>query len=72
MTFGDAIENMIEGQRMTRSGWNGVGMYVEIQNPDENSKMTQPYIYMRTADGNFVPWFASQTDMLAVDWEFAP
>ena len=72
MTFGDAIENMIEGRRVTRPGWNGTGMYIEIQNPDENSKMTQPYIYMRTADGNFVPWTVSQTDVLAMDWEFAP
>lgn len=73
MTFGDAIEYMMESDyRMTRPGWNGKGMYIAVQKPDENSKMTQPYIYMRTADGNLVPWLASQTDMLALDWEFAP
>lgn len=27
-----------------------------------------PYIMMRTADGAFVPWLASQTDILACDW----
>lgn len=27
-----------------------------------------PYIMMRTVDGSFVPWLASQTDMLAEDW----
>lgn len=27
-----------------------------------------PYIMMRTADGSFVPWLASQTDLLAEDW----
>lgn len=27
-----------------------------------------PYIMMRTADGSFVPWLASQTDVLAEDW----
>lgn len=27
-----------------------------------------PYIMMRTADGSFVPWLASQTDILANDW----
>ena len=72
MTFGDAIEHMIEGQRMTRPGWNGTGMYVELQDPDENSRMGQPYIYIRTVDGTFVPWTPSQTDMLAMDWELAP
>jgi hypothetical protein len=28
-----------------------------------------PYIMMKTADGAFVPWLASQTDILATDWE---
>lgn len=28
-----------------------------------------PYIMMRTADGSFVPWLASQTDILAEDWD---
>ena len=27
-----------------------------------------PYIMMRTAQGEFVPWLASQTDLLAGDW----
>ncbi len=31
-----------------------------------------PYILMRTAGGEFVPWLASQTDLLAVDWEVVP
>jgi hypothetical protein len=30
--------------------------------------MTLPYIYMRTAQGDLVPWLASQTDILASDW----
>ena len=31
-----------------------------------------PYIMMRTAGGEFVPWLASQTDLLAIDWDVAP
>ena len=27
-----------------------------------------PYLMMKTADGSFVPWLASQTDILANDW----
>jgi len=27
-----------------------------------------PYIMMKTADDMFVPWLASQTDILAEDW----
>lgn len=28
-----------------------------------------PYVMMRTAQGDFVPWLCSQTDLLATDWE---
>ncbi|MGH3203871.1 MAG: DUF2829 domain-containing protein [Streptosporangiaceae bacterium] len=31
----------------------------------------RPYLMMFTADGEFVPWVASQTDLLASDWETA-
>lgn len=27
-----------------------------------------PYLMLRTVDGSFVPWVASQTDILAEDW----
>ncbi len=27
-----------------------------------------PYLMMKTAQGDFVPWLASQTDVLAEDW----
>ncbi len=30
-----------------------------------------PYVIMRTANGPFVPWLCSQTDLLAADWERA-
>lgn len=53
---------------MARSGWNGKDMFLELQVPDEHSKMQQPYIYMSPVDGKLVPWLASQSDMLAMDW----
>jgi len=28
----------------------------------------QPYLMMKTVDGGFVPWVASQSDLLADDW----
>lgn len=70
LEFGHAIVILRQGGRVARSGWNGKNMYLEMQTPDANSKMTLPYIYMKTACGNFVPWLASQTDILAGDWEF--
>jgi hypothetical protein len=67
--FGAAIRALKEGKKVTRKGWNGKGMYLELQSPSELSKMTLPYIYMKTADNHLVPWLASQTDVLAEDWE---
>jgi len=67
--FGDAIECLKKGNSVVRAGWNGKGMYLELQVPDEYSKMTVPYIYIKAADGTVVPWLASQADMLADDWE---
>ena len=74
LTFGLAIESMRKGKRVTRSGWNGKDMWLELQMPDENSKMNLPYVYLNYPDnaintpGAKVPWLASQTDMLANDW----
>lgn len=77
MNFGQALEALKEGKKVARKGWNGKGIYIELQRPDEHSKMTQPYIYIVTtglvtdneaAPKGIVPWLASQTDMLADDW----
>lgn len=77
MNFGQAIEAIREGKRVARSGWNGKGIFIELQIPDEHSKMTHPYIFIDTtglqtdnsnAPKNRVPWLASQTDMLSQDW----
>lgn len=78
MNFGAAIEQLKLGNKVKRSGWNGKGIFIELQVPDENSKMTHPYIFIDTtglqgtnpyAPKDRVPWLASQTDMLSEDWE---
>ena len=67
--FGDVVKKMKnKGGRFARAGWNGKNMYIQLQVPDEHSKMSLPYIYMKTVQGDLVPWLASQTDMLADDW----
>jgi len=78
MNFGHALVVLKLGKRVRRKGWNGKGIFIELREPDSNSKMTTPYIYIDSSDlvtenrhaiKNIVPWFASQTDMLAEDWE---
>jgi hypothetical protein len=68
LTIGEAVTLLRAGHRVSRYGWNGKGMFLELQAPDTYSKMTLPYVYMKTADGNLVPWLCSQTDLLARDW----
>jgi hypothetical protein len=67
--FGYAIQMLKEGNAVSRAGWNGKGMWLRLQTPDKNSKMSLPYIYMSTVTGDLVPWLASQSDILATDWD---
>jgi len=69
MNIGTAVESLKRNQRVRRTGWNGKGMWLELQVPDSGSKMTLPYVYIRTVQGDLVPWLCSQTDLLAEDWE---
>lgn len=67
--FGMALAHLGSGNTVAREGWNGKGMWIKLQQPDDNSKMSLPYIFMCNVDGDLVPWVASQTDLLATDWQ---
>jgi hypothetical protein len=80
--FGTALEELKAGSKVARSGWNGKGMFIyyvpaasypaQTKIAKEHFGETVPYgayIAMKTAQGNVVPWLASQTDVLADDWQ---
>ena len=77
MTFGAAVEALKAGQKVARTGWNGKGMWIGL--PSEGGEFIREacgttmtyrdYIVMKTVDDQLVPWTASQTDVLAEDWE---
>lgn len=69
LTFSTALAMLKDGERLQRVGWNGKGMWLALQVPDANSKMSRPYLYMKAVDDTLVPWVASQTDLLAEDWQ---
>jgi len=72
MDFGKALHELKAGRKVARKGWNGKGIFIELQVPDANSKMTSPYILQtdsKDAPKSRVPWLASQTDILSTDWE---
>ena len=83
MNFGQALESLKEGKRVAREGWNGKGMFLflvpgstfQVNRPPllgiyaEGTTINYcPHIDMKTADDKVVPWLASQTDVLAEDW----
>lgn len=77
MNFGDALHILRNGGKVERKGWNGKNMFLflvqdwDFQYPLGNSMDIEvvPFIMMKTADNKLVPWLASQTDVLAHDWE---
>ena len=77
MSFGHAVELLKGGHRVARAGWNGTGMWLTLVGEghyDVGIKTAGdcallPWIGMKTADNKFVPWLASQTDVLAEDWQ---
>ena len=82
LCFDNALEWLKNNptHQISRRGWNGKGLCVKLQIPDENSKMSLPYLYMQypatpasdTAPTTHInaraPWLASQTDILSDDW----
>lgn len=81
LNFGEALLLLKEGKKVARNGWNGTGMFLYhvpanlYPAQTEAAKRTfgdmvpyGEYIAMKTAQGNVVPWLASQTDMLSGDW----
>ena len=81
MTFGDAIEAVKDGQRVSRKGWNGKGMFVflardadfntdaDMTGIDQPEVPVHDMLVLKTAQNTLQPgWLATQTDMLAEDW----
>lgn len=82
LSFGHAIEALKRGEKVARAGWNGKGMFLYLVPENKYPAQTEAakkhfgdtvpygaYIAMKTAVENVVPWLASQTDVLANDWQ---
>lgn len=76
LSFEAALQSVQHGGcEICRAGWNGKGMSVFLVDGGSfriNGLIQgdlEPHLVMKTADGKFVPWLASPTDLLATDWE---
>ena len=74
MQFGAALALAKIGHHIAREGWNGKGMFVfhvatwNFTDGRTDNFPLLPFIAMKTATNEVVPWLASQTDILANDW----
>lgn len=83
MKFGEALEHLKDGERVTREGWNGKDMFLFLVPgshftvnrapllgiyPEGTGIDYRSHIDMKTAQGDVVPWVASQSDLLENDW----
>jgi hypothetical protein len=77
LNFSKALEELKEGKCISRTGWNGKSRWIVLVRDwtveKELSQIVEgllpiPFIAMKTVDNNFVPWLASQTDIMANDW----
>ena len=83
LTFGQAIEEMKAGNKVARAGWNGANMFLYLVSGSRFKVNRAPlntiysegtevdyrsHIDMKTAQGDLVPWCASQSDILSEDW----
>ena len=73
MNFGKALEELKNGKKVARIGWNGKGMFLFIACKEDLANCLGfdciDSICMKTAQETVcVGWLASQADMLAEDW----
>ena len=81
LTFGLAIEALKQGFKVARKGWNGKGQYVELAsnisyvnankeiiNCEHDAIGNKALVFVGTS-GIQMGWLASQSDMLAEDWQ---
>ena len=80
MNFGQAIEALKQGKKVSRNGWNGKPQYIELAanisymntkgeiiNPLHEAIGNHAIAFVGTS-GVQLGWLASQADILAEDW----
>lgn len=81
MGFGEAIKLLKQGEKLTRKGWNGKDQYIVIGNNNiyftkddlcefafHDDIGSRAIVFVNNGGVQF-GWLASQSDMLAEDWE---
>lgn len=81
MNFGEAVNNVKNGHKIAREGWNGKGMFV-IYVPEKNIDLTEQqekmfgasniilneHFLIKNVNNTLSTWVPSINDCLAEDW----
>ena len=81
MNFGEAVNNVKNGHKIAREGWNGKGMFV-IYVPEENIDLTEQqekmfgasniilneHFLIKNVNNTLSTWVPNINDCLAEDW----
>ena len=69
MNFGQALEALKLGSKVTRNGWNGKGMYVQYNKAiDFEHSILEPFLTIKNVRNSFDTWVPSVSDLMAEDW----
>lgn len=80
INFGEALEQVKKGAKISREGWNGKKQYIELathvsyMNPSgecknvDHKEMGNKAVAFVGTSGIQLGWLASQADMLLEDW----
>jgi len=66
MNFGNAFEEAKSGNGMRLPFWSS-DVIIRVQYPDDNSKMTAPYLYVESRFGK-VPWKETMIELFSEEW----
>ena len=65
MVFGDALENMKAGAKMTRHGW----IFRDAVYVEYTGTSIRPYLVVQSPHHDAIPYTATDVDIFANDWE---
>jgi hypothetical protein len=69
MTFSKMLELLKMGRKMLRTDPLWPPRYLSIQHPQNDSLLTEPFVFGYTHNRSIVPYFVSNEDLFADDWE---
>lgn len=69
VNFGEALKMLKEGLKVSRRGWNGIDMFIFLEQArDYKESELLPHLVIKTVNNAYIPWLASQADLLVEDW----